>query len=539
MAKPTHPEILYRKHLEILEERSETLSKEELIAMAATQGAEITSLGQVSVWTGDNTGRNTKARFILDNQQDQEPPVDWGEVNKPVSKENFDELKLDILDHLGMQGRTLVGKYSAIAPNYHIPSYGVKLITESASHQLFADNMFWPEQDRVAEDITILHAPSFEADPEKHGTVGKEGVFIDFESKTILIAGTIYAGEIKKAVFTILNREMPKYDVLPLHSSAGVDANGDVSMFFGLSGTGKTTLSATMRKLIGDDEHGWGPEGVVNFEGGCYAKVKDLDHERELDIYLATQQRGTILENVKIDETGQPEFDSPETHANGRSSYPLNHLPGIEKKGHAGHPKNIFLLSFDAHGVLPPLSKLTPEQAVYYFLQGYTSKVAGTELGAEGDSGEPQTTFSACFGKPFLPLHPTVYGEMLKKMIKRHDVNIWMVNTGYVGGPEQDEGDGNRRVALEHTKALVQAAMSGELDDVETIEGIFGLEVPAMVEGVPTEILNPEGQWENGENYQQQVDKLRGLFAQNYDTMFRDTADDSLNTVAQAMMGIT
>ena len=536
MVKRQTVESQYLEHLGTLESSSETLSREELIAMAATQGAEITSLGQVSVKTGENTGRNTQARFILDNQEEQNPPIDWSEVNKPVSQSEFDALKLDILDHLGAQNRTLIGNYSAIAPNPHIPSYGVKIITESASHQLFADNMFWPKQDQISNEITILHAPSFEANPEKHGTVGKEGVFINFESKTILIAGTIYAGEIKKAVFTILNKEMPDYGVLPLHSSAGIDNDGHVAMFFGLSGTGKTTLSAMMNRLIGDDEHGWGENGVVNFEGGCYAKVKHLDPQQEPDIYFATQQRGTILENVQIGETGHPEFDSAKTHANGRSSYPLDHLPKIEESGHGGHPKNIFLLSFDARGILPPLSKLTPDQAVYYFLQGYTSKVAGTELGVGESNGEPQTTFSAGYGKPFLPLHPTIYAKMLREMIIKHDVNIWMVNTGYTGGPEQTQKDG-RRVKLEHTKSLVQAALSGYLDDVEMTQNIFGLEIPTEVPGVPTDILNPQNQWENDDDYLQQVKILRDLFVQNYDTMFRADADENLNTVAQALLG--
>ncbi|HRC87199.1 MAG TPA: phosphoenolpyruvate carboxykinase (ATP), partial [Thermoanaerobaculia bacterium] len=391
------------------------------------------------------------------------------------------------------------------------------VITEFAWHNLFARNMFIPETDgaKLTEfepAFTVINAGSFLAEPALDGTASSTFILLDFEQRTVLIGGTVYAGEIKKSIFSVMNYLLPKHGVLSMHCSANYGRDReDSALFFGLSGTGKTTLSADPeRTLIGDDEHGWSEQGIFNIEGGCYAKVIRLSAEGEPDIYATTKRFGTVLENVVLDpETRELDLNDDRLTENTRASYPLTQLPKVDLSGQAGHPKNIIFLTCDAFGVLPPISRLSEAQAMYHFLSGYTAKVAGTEKGVT----EPTVTFSACFGAPFMPLHPGVYAKMLGEKIARHQARVWLVNTGWTGGPY---GVGSR-IKLAYTRRMVSAALAGELDAAPMRPGTFGVMVPEALSGVPSEVLSPRDLWQDRDRYDQQAAKLAGMFHENFE----------------------
>ncbi len=467
--------------------------------------------GSVVVRTGHHTGRSPNDKFIVCCQEDNDK-IWWGKVNKPFRPEQFDRLYTLMTSYF--QGRDVFVQ-DAVAcahPEYRLP---VRIITESAWHSLFVRNLFirlTPEQQRShVPDFTILQAPGFHADPDEDGTNSELFIVLNLEKRVILIGGTSYAGEIKKSIFSTLNYLLPQKGVLSMHCSANVGKAGDTALFFGLSGTGKTTLSSDPeRALIGDDEHGWGNDGVFNFEGGCYAKTIKLRQELEPLIWKATRHFGTVLENVTIDQyTRRVNFDDDSLTENTRAAYPIGFLDNIVPDGRGGHPTHIFFLTADAFGVIPPIARLTPEQAMYYFLSGYTSKLAGTEKGVK----EPQTTFSTCFGAPFLPLFPSVYANLLGEKIARHNSAVWLINTGWTGGPY---GVGSR-LSLPYTRAMVRAVLNGSLDGVAMYKDRnFGVAVPESVPGVPSEILHPRHTWADQPAYDQQVRLLIGKFQENF-----------------------
>ena len=467
--------------------------------------------GAVVVRTGNHTGRAPNDKFIVCCQEDHDH-IWWGKVNKEFSPEKFDRLYTLMTSYY--QGRDIfIQDTTACAhPDYRLP---IRVITETAWHNLFARNLFirlQPEEmaNHVPE-FTILQAPGFHADPEVDGTNSEVFIILNLEKRVILIGGTSYAGEIKKSIFTTLNYLLPLKGVLSMHCSANVGKTGDTALFFGLSGTGKTTLSSEPdRALIGDDEHGWGDDGVFNFEGGCYAKTINLREELEPLIWKATRHFGTILENVTIDQySRRVNFDDDSLTENTRAAYPIGFLDNIIPDGRGKHPSNIFFLTADAFGVVPPISRLTPEQAMYYFLSGYTSKLAGTEKGIK----EPQTTFSTCFGAPFLPLFPTVYANLLGEKIARHKVNVWLVNTGWTGGAY---GTGSR-IRLPLTRAMIHAVLEGKLEGSPMhIDPFFGLAIPEWVPDVPSEVLNPRQTWANPDEYDRQARLLVGKFQSNF-----------------------
>ena len=469
--------------------------------------------GPVVVRTGDHTGRSPNDKFIV-KEPSSEAKIWWGKVNRPFEERRFDALHHRLVAYL--QGKEIFVQdcCAGADPRYRIP---IRVITESAWHSLFARNMFivrrdWPQAEPEEPAFTIICAPYFHAVPEVDGTNSAAFILVNFGKKLILIGGTAYAGEIKKSVFTILNYQLPLQDVLSMHCSANVGVDGDTALFFGLSGTGKTTLSTDpMRQLIGDDEHGWSDDGIFNFEGGCYAKVIRLSPEGEPEIYACTRRFGTILENVAIDmETRRLNLDDDSLTENTRAAYPLTHIENSIPGGSGGHPRNIIMLTCDAFGVLPPIARLSPEQATYHFLAGYTAKVAGTERGL---GSEPQATFSPCFGAPFMALHPTVYARLLREKITRHRVNCWLLNTGWTGGPF---GVGNR-IKLRHTRAMVHAALNGSLDRVPTKpDPAFGLMVPSVVEDIPPELLHPRDTWKDQSAYDQKATQLMELFHKNF-----------------------
>jgi phosphoenolpyruvate carboxykinase (ATP) len=423
----------------------------------------------------------------------------------------------------GLQGRDLFVQdcFAGAEPEYRLP---IRVITETAWHSLFAHDMFIqarPEELRQhVPQFTIINAPNFHAIPELDGTRSEVFIALNFAEKLILIGGTQYAGELKKSIFTVLNYLLPQRGVLSMHCSANIGPGGDVAVFFGLSGTGKTTLSADPgRTLIGDDEHGWSERGVFNFEGGCYAKIIHLSPSAEPEIYQTTRRFGTILENVGFDSaTGRLNLDDDSLTENTRAAYPISHIPNARRDGLGGHPASIIMLTADAFGVLPPIARLTPEQAMYHFLSGYTAKVAGTEKGVT----EPSATFSACFGAPFMVLSPAVYANLLGKKIAEHQVKVWLVNTGWTGGPY---GTG-RRMPIAHTRAMLQAALSGALDEsAMTLDPNFCLAVPAACPGVPAEVLDPRRTWADPQAYDAQARRLAGMFAENFKTFEKDVPD--------------
>ena len=407
-----------------------------------------------------------------------------------------------------------------------------RVITEYAWHSLFIRNLLIrPEQEALASyvpEMTIIDLPSFKADPERYGVRTETVIAVDLTRKIVLIGGTSYAGEMKKSVFTALNYILPAKGVMPMHCSANEGPNGDTAVFFGLSGTGKTTLSADpTRTLIGDDEHGWGEHGIFNFEGGCYAKTIRLSAEAEPEIYATTQRFGTVLENVVLDENRQPDFDDGSLTENTRCAYPLDFIPNASKSGKGGQPKNIIMLTADAFGVMPPIAKLTPAQAMYHFLSGYTAKVAGTEKGVT----EPEATFSTCFGAPFMPRHPSEYGNLLRKLIAEHKVDCWLVNTGWTGGAY---GVG-KRMPIKATRALLAAALDGSLNEAEfRIDPNFGFAVPVDVPGVDTSILDPRSTWADKAAYDAQAKKLVDMFVTNFEK-FESHVDHEVKDAAPAI----
>ncbi len=499
------------------------LSVPQLVEKAVTRGeAKLTIDGAIVAETGKYTGRSPKDKFIVEEESIKDK-IDWGSVNQPISAEVFDNLYIKVLNYLKEKDELFVFKGFAGADKES--QLSIQVVNEYAWHNLFCHQLFIrPTKEELAShtaDFTIISAPGFKANPAVDGTNSEAFIIVSFEKKIILIGGTEYAGEMKKSIFSIMNYLLPEKGILSMHCSANVGEDGDVALFFGLSGTGKTTLSADSdRKLIGDDEHGWSDNGVFNIEGGCYAKTINLSAEKEPEIYNAIRF-GTVLENVVIDsESRIPDYDDNSLTENTRAAYPIHYIDNIVMPSIAGHPKTIIFLTADAFGVLPPISKLTKEQAMYHFLSGFTSKLAGTERGVTS----PEPVFSTCFGSPFLPLPATKYAEMLGEKIDEHNVQVFLVNTGWTGG---EYGVGSR-MKLSYTRAMVRAAISGKLNDVETKQDrIFGLHIPTAIEGVPSEVLDPREAWKDKEAYDQKARYLADLFKENF-KKFNNVSEDIL-----------
>ncbi len=471
--------------------------------------AVLSEHGPLVAETGTFTGRSPRDKFIVRDDTTRDT-VDWGTVNQPLSLEHFNRLKHDMIGYASgldlFKQDLFVGKDE----RYQRP---VHVITEYAWHSLFARTMFVRQGTAAPDDAgwTVLDLPGFRADPERHGVRSTTAIVMNLTERLILVANTEYAGEIKKGVFSAMNFELPSLDVMPMHCSANMGPHGDTALFFGLSGTGKTTLSADpARQLIGDDEHGWSASGVFNFEGGCYAKIIRLDPQAEPEIHAVTRRFGTILENVMFyPGTREVDLDDDTRTENTRAAYPIEFIPNASESGHGPHPANIVFLTADAFGVLPPISRLTTEQAMYHFLSGYTAKVAGTERGVT----EPAATFSACFGAPFMARHPAAYAELLGERLERHRSRVWLVNTGWTGGAH---GRG-ARIKLRYTRAMVNAALSGALDSVEyRTHPVFGVNMPLSCPDVPAELLDPRRTWADGEEYDRQAETLSAMFRKNF-----------------------
>src|SRR5918999_1171286 len=472
--------------------------------------------GALVAKTGKRTGRSPKDRFIVEDDLTRER-VDWGAVNKPFSAQAFEALLDKAMSYLGnLEEFYVVDAYAGADPRYRL---NLQVATEYAWHALFAHQLFRRPSRKELEDFepewTVISVPEFLAEPEEDGTESETFVGLDFSRKVVLVVGTRYAGEIKKSIFSVLNFVLPtEHSVLPMHCSANVGDGDDVALFFGLSGTGKTTLSADPeRRLIGDDEHGWSDEGVFNFEGGCYAKTIDLSEEKEFQIYHAIRF-GSVLENVMVDrQSREVDYKDDYVTENTRAAYPLEYIENSVPEGTAGHPSAVLFLTADAFGVLPPISALTPEQAAYYFLSGYTAKLAGTEADMEN---EVEATFSTCFGAPFWPLPATRYSSMLSEKIREHGARCYLINTGWLGGPY---GVGER-IDIAATREMVRAVIENKLEDAETrTDPFFSLNVPVEVTGVPTEVLDPKGTWDDKDAYDEQARELAGLFAENFENI--------------------
>ncbi|MFD1851177.1 phosphoenolpyruvate carboxykinase (ATP) [Oceanobacillus bengalensis] len=482
--------------------------------------AVLSETGAVRATTGKYTGRSPKDKFIVKDEVC-ENHVDWGAINQPIEEKFFDQLYHKVVDYLKDQDEVFSFKGFAGADEKYRLS--IQVFNEYAWHNLFSRQLFiTPTDEELSNhqtEFTVISAPNFKADPKVDGTNSETFIIVSFKKRVILIGGTEYAGEIKKSIFSIMNYLLPQKDVLSMHCSANVGAEGDVALFFGLSGTGKTTLSADpYRRLIGDDEHGWGPNGVFNIEGGCYAKCINLSKEKEPQIYNAIRF-GSVLENVMLDKnTRKPDYDDTSLTENTRAAYSINNIDNIVSPSIAGHPNAIIFLTADASGTLPPISKLTKEQAMYHFLSGYTSKLAGTERGVT----EPQATFSACFGSPFLPLAPSKYAEMLGEKIDQYNATVFLVNTGWTGG---SYGVGSR-MKLSYTRAMVHSALEGELNSVETEkDDIFGLEIPMHIPGVPDDVLIPKQTWEDKNAYEKAAQNLALKFHNNFEK-FTQASDE-------------
>lgn len=491
----------------------QNLSVASLVESILSRGeGKLSSSGAVMATTGKYTGRSPKDKFIVEDEESKHT-VDWGAVNQPISEEKFLNLLNKTVEYLEQQDEIFTFKgFAGADEKYRLP---IQVITQYAWHNLFAHQLFIrPTSEELKQheaEFTVISAPKFKADPKVDGTNSETFIIVSLKHRIILIGGTEYAGEIKKSIFSVMNYILPeKKNVLPMHCSANVGKEGDVALFFGLSGTGKTTLSADPhRLLIGDDEHGWSENGVFNIEGGCYAKCVNLSEEKEPQIYNAIKF-GSVLENVILDEESrEPDYDDTSLTENTRAAYPINHIDNIVLPSVAGQPTTIIFLTADAFGVLPPISKLTKEQAMYHFLSGYTSKLAGTERGVT----EPEATFSACFGAPFLPLPAATYAKMLGEKIDEHNVQVFLVNTGWTGGPY---GVGSR-MKLDYTRAMVHAALEGELNNVETFQDeIFGLSIPKHCPGVPSEVLNPKKTWNDDQAYEEKAKELALKFHENF-----------------------
>ena len=493
------------------------LSTPELIerAIARDEGLLARS-GALVTSTGERTGRSPKDRFIVSHGRAQEL-VDWGNVNQPFEPEAFDALFDRIRQHLEGRELFVVDGYVGADPKHQI---NVRVIAELAWHALFVRQLFRrpteAELKSFKPDFTVVCAPSFEAVPTRDGTNSEAFIGLDLERRQVLICGTAYAGEMKKSLFATGNYLFPLDGVLPMHCSANVGPSGDVALFFGLSGTGKTTLSADAeRRLIGDDEHGWSDNGIFNFEGGCYAKCINLSAEKEPQIFSAIKF-GSVVENVVVDDNRDVDYEDSSITENTRAAYPLEFIPGFVPEGRAGHASTIVFLTADAFGVLPPIARLSTDAAMYHFLSGFTAKLAGTEAGL---GAEPEATFSTCFGAPFLPLPAATYADMLGQKIARHDAKVFLVNTGWSGGPY---GVG-KRMDLGYTRAMVRAATAGHLNDMSTRhDPIFNLDVPVTCPGVPDEVLDPQTTWADPDDYESQARALARMFAENFER-FKDS----------------
>ena len=475
--------------------------------------------GPLVVDTGRHTGRSPDDKFVV-REPGSEDRIWWGKVNQPIDEEHYEGLRDKVRSHLAARDLYVVDAYAGADPKHRIR---LRVVTPVAYHALFARTMFiTPSQEELkgfTPEAVVLHAPGLEAEPAEDGT--RSGTFVALHPTRheVLIGGTFYAGEIKKSIFTLMNDRLPLVGVFPMHCSANVGDEGDVAIFFGLSGTGKTTLSAdSQRQLIGDDEHGWGDAGVFNFEGGCYAKVIKLSAEAEPEIYETTRTFGTILENVVVDERGTLDLDSEEKTENTRAAYKLERISNALRTKQAGHPANVVFLTADAFAIMPPIARLSAEQARYHFLSGFTARLAGTEIGVT----EPLPTFSPCFGGPFLPQPPAVYSQLLGEKLARHRPNVWLVNTGWTGGPA---GEGHR-MPIQATRALLHAALSGKLDDVDyRVDDTFGFEVPVSVPGVDQSLLDPRSTWRDPAAYDEKARELAAMFRENF-AKFEDVAPE-------------
>ena len=508
MSSIAHPELS-----DLLTQKTvrRNLSTSHLVEAAINNGEGVlSSRGALVSETGKRTGRSPKDKFTVKDAVT-EHKVDWGAVNLPFSPEKFDALYDRVLDHLAGKQLYVQDLFCGADPKYQLP---IRVINEYAWHNLFVRQLFirpTPEELKNHQpEFTIVSAPSFLADPKRDGTSSEVFVIVNFTRRLVIIGGTQYAGEMKKSIFGVMNFMMPGSNVFPMHCSANIGEDGVTALFFGLSGTGKTTLSADpTRRLIGDDEHGWSETGVFNFEGGCYAKCIKLSEQNEPQIWNALDF-GSVLENVVLDAvTRVPNYDDDSKTENTRAAYPVEHIDNAVIPGFGGHPKNVVFLTADAFGVLPPVSKLTPEQAMFHFMSGYTAKVAGTEAGVT----EPQATFSTCFGAPFMPLPPKVYAEMLGRRLREHNAQCWLVNTGWQGGPY---GIG-KRMSLPYTRAMVNALVEGRLNEVEfEVEPAFGLSIPKFVPGVPSDLLKPRNSWKDATAYDKMAADLSARFEKNF-----------------------
>ncbi len=472
---------------------------------------QIAAAGPLVVRTGKHTGRSPKDKFVV-REPSSDAKIWWGEVNQPITEANYDRLRARLVDYLAEQDLYVQDCFIGAHPDHR---RSLRVYTETAWASIFARNLFRrpaaADLTSFSPNFTIIDVPSFKADPSTEGTRTETAILVHLGRMEVIIVGTQYAGEIKKSAFTVMNYLLPDEGVLPMHSAVNVGAERDSVVFFGLSGTGKTTLSADPeRSLVGDDEHGWGADGVFNFEGGCYAKTIRLSPMYEPDIFQTTKRFGTILENVELDPaTRQLDLDSDRITENTRGAYPLEFIGNADPTGMAGQPRNVVLLTADAFGVLPPIAQLTHDQAAYHFVSGYTAKLAGTEIGVK----EPMATFSACFGAPFMPRHPGEYAAMLIERLARWDVPVWLVNTGWTGGPY---GTGER-MNINHTRTMVRAALNGLLDGVPTrTDPNFNVEVPTLVPGVPSGILDPRSTWPDPVAYDTQAQKLARMFVENF-----------------------
>ncbi len=502
------------------------LGANDLIDMAVARGEGVLSAhGALVTETGERTGRSPNDKFIVD-EATTTMDINWGDVNVSTDLATFTGLRAKVVAHLSEQGALFVQDLRCGAePTEALP---IRVVTHTAWHSAFARNMFIrPASEELADhapEFTVLHAPHFEADPEVDGVNSHVFVIVNYAAKEVIIGGSRYAGEIKKSIFSVMNLILPRKGILPMHCSA--NTNGEnTAIFFGLSGTGKTTLSADPnRELIGDDEHGWGSSGVFNFEGGCYAKLIDLSEEDEPAIFATTRRRGTVLENIVLDEQGVPDFNDGSKTQNTRGSYPIEFIDNRTSDSLGGHPQNVIFLTCDAFGVLPPIARLTPDQAAYHFISGYTAKVAGTEVGVK----EPKATFSACFGEPFMPMHPGVYADLLAGKMAEHGSTAWLINTGWSGGPY---GVGNR-MRIRYTRAMLNAALDGELDDVGyVVDERFGFEVPTACPGVPEDVLQPRTTWEDAAAYDRTADELARMFNVNFER-YAGGVSDEVNAAA-------
>jgi len=491
------------------------------IAVERGEG-KLTAHGVLLTTTGKRTGRSPNDRFIV-NEPGLAEHVWWGQVNMPTEPEVFEGLLHKTREYLDNSDQLFVkDAFCGADPDYRMP---VRLITEKAWHAAFMHNMFVraSKEESVSHvpQYTILHAPDLRAEPRDDGTNSEAFVVLALDRGLVIIGGTHYAGEIKKAIFTIMNHILPAKGLLPMHCSANTDGE-ESALFFGLSGTGKTTLSADPgRALVGDDEHGWSDNGVFNFEGGCYAKLIRLSEEDEPAIFSTTRRPGSILENVVLNADGTPDFDNGSLTQNTRGSYPIEAIENRTPDSMAGNPKNVVFLTCDAFGVLPPLSKLSPEQAAYHFMSGYTAKVAGTEVGIT----EPEATFSTCFGAPFMPRHPSVYASLLSDKIHKNDSKCWLINTGWVAGGHLESS----RIKIKWTRALLNAALDGDLDDVLFVEDErFGFQVPTTCQGVPDKILQPRETWHEEERFDNVADLLAQMFIDNFEQYAEDCSEEVL-----------